>query len=367
MKRLLFLLLLIPVLTFGQKVYTYGGKAVTYNGDVITQPLWLNSTLFLFFGETSRISGGKLYNMITGSSDYLTVAGSPNTFQAPDNATYIAADNDYIWFKTNGTRRTTTTAELIGYDLQRTPVKYDDNSPNTIRWIGIFNNGASLTSSVRNKLFKAFELPILWDDSLNLYGHIKSNRIGYTPWTPEPIYVAHDLFTDIDNTALGDHAMDIGIGWTVTLNTYKISGNKAVAGAPGGFSIALTGAGKSDIDMSIDLTIPDTDNYYSGLVVRRAAASQLFRVVVWREAGGTPAIKVLKHLTSVHSTNITHAAGDGTLRVVVSGNDITAYWKGAFVFTYTTDGSYSTEKNHGIVAYYDGTYTEVLQDNFIIE
>jgi len=33
MKRLLFLLLLIPVLSFGQSVYTYGGKAVTYGGD----------------------------------------------------------------------------------------------------------------------------------------------------------------------------------------------------------------------------------------------------------------------------------------------------------------------------------------------
>ena len=35
MKRLLFLLLLIPVLSFGQKVYTYGGDAVTYNGEVV--------------------------------------------------------------------------------------------------------------------------------------------------------------------------------------------------------------------------------------------------------------------------------------------------------------------------------------------
>ena len=33
MKRLLFLLLLIPALTFGQEVYTYGGKALTYQGS----------------------------------------------------------------------------------------------------------------------------------------------------------------------------------------------------------------------------------------------------------------------------------------------------------------------------------------------
>ena len=37
MKRLLFLLLLIPVLSFGQEVYTYGGDVVTYSGDVVTK------------------------------------------------------------------------------------------------------------------------------------------------------------------------------------------------------------------------------------------------------------------------------------------------------------------------------------------
>jgi len=36
MKRLLFLLLLIPVLSFGQEVTTYSGKALTYGGDVAT-------------------------------------------------------------------------------------------------------------------------------------------------------------------------------------------------------------------------------------------------------------------------------------------------------------------------------------------
>ena len=37
MKRLLFLLLCIPVLSFGQTVYTHGGKALTYSGDVLIE------------------------------------------------------------------------------------------------------------------------------------------------------------------------------------------------------------------------------------------------------------------------------------------------------------------------------------------
>jgi len=36
MKRLLFLLLLVSQIAFGQKVFTYGGKAVTYGGKVLT-------------------------------------------------------------------------------------------------------------------------------------------------------------------------------------------------------------------------------------------------------------------------------------------------------------------------------------------
>jgi len=37
MKKILFLLLLIPVLSFGQSVYTYSNKAVTYGGDVVIE------------------------------------------------------------------------------------------------------------------------------------------------------------------------------------------------------------------------------------------------------------------------------------------------------------------------------------------
>lgn len=145
---------------------------------------------FLFYGETSKITGGKLYNQVKGSSDWLTVAGSAGseTYQAPDNATYQTADTDYIWFKTDATQRTVTTAELIGYDLQRSPVKYDDNSPNTIRKIGILKSGKVLTATELNHLFDFFTLPLEWHNDTNPYGHIKDNRVGQNLWIPESVY-----------------------------------------------------------------------------------------------------------------------------------------------------------------------------------
>ena len=44
MKRLLFLLLLIPALSFGQNVLTYGGDVVTYSGNVLTVEVAVYST-----------------------------------------------------------------------------------------------------------------------------------------------------------------------------------------------------------------------------------------------------------------------------------------------------------------------------------
>lgn len=155
---------------------------------------WTHQTdLFLFFGETSKITGGRLYNQMSGSTDWLNIAGvsGSETYQTPNTAAYIAADTDYIWFKTDTTQRTTTTAELIGYDLQRTPVKYDDNAPNTIRWIAILKPTGILTASQRNRLFSDFRLPILWDNSLNPFGRIKSNRgANQQLWTVESVHEA---------------------------------------------------------------------------------------------------------------------------------------------------------------------------------
>jgi hypothetical protein len=129
-------------------------------------------------------------NRIDDGATFLTVAGAAGseTYQCPNTAPYITADTDYIWFKTDASQRTVTTAELIGYDLQRTPVKYDDDAPNAIVAITILN--AAVTGTKRDYLFRDMWLPILWDNNLNAYGHIKDNRTGQQLWTPEPIYDA---------------------------------------------------------------------------------------------------------------------------------------------------------------------------------
>jgi hypothetical protein len=142
----------------------------------------------LFWGKVSEIAGGEMPNKVTGATDHLTATGSPLAFQCPNAAPYIAADTDYIWFKTNGVQRAaTTTAELIGYDLQRTPVKYGDVSPNTLEEIIILKTGETLTTSELNNLFAYMHLSMFWDGTQNDNGYLKDNRTGQQLWTPESV------------------------------------------------------------------------------------------------------------------------------------------------------------------------------------
>jgi hypothetical protein len=137
---------------------------------------WASQPEVLFFGLYSEISGGQMPNKVEGSSDYLTVAGAAGseTYQAPNAAPYIAADADYLWFTNNSVQRTVLTSELIGYDYQRTPVKYEDESPNEIVAIIILN--AAVTGIKRDNLFRDMWLSVYWDDSHNDNGHVKENR-----------------------------------------------------------------------------------------------------------------------------------------------------------------------------------------------
>lgn len=149
---------------------------------------WSHQPEVLFFGLYSDIADGKMPNRVDGGATYLTVAGSAGseTFQAPNTAAYIDADMDYIWFRTDESQRIVTIAELIGYDLQRTPVKFNDDAPNAIVAIMILKSGEVISGTKRDKMFTDMWLPIMWDNLWNDFGHSKSNRspIEQVLWVP---------------------------------------------------------------------------------------------------------------------------------------------------------------------------------------
>jgi hypothetical protein len=166
----------------GRLVESFVDYPVTNN--IAFTPAYINAKM-LFWGKVSEIAAGKMPNKVTGATDVLTVGGSEGTytFQCPDTAPYIAADTDYIWFKTDETLRTVTEAELVGYDFPRTLVKYDNTTPYAIREIIILLDGATLTTAEENLLRDYMELSIWWSDILSDHGVVKGNRgVGQSIW-----------------------------------------------------------------------------------------------------------------------------------------------------------------------------------------
>jgi hypothetical protein len=177
--------------------------------DVSLQAYWRSRNKTLFFaGDNTNIenliinvSGElRIYNQKLGATDYLIVEGTAGarTFRCPNTAAYIAADTDYIWFRTNGSQRSVSTAELKGYDLPRTPVKYLDDAPNTLQYLLILSD--NLTDSEKTKLHKDFRLPIYWDGVYSDIGYLKSNRTideqyVWPPATTMPTGVALTLIS----------------------------------------------------------------------------------------------------------------------------------------------------------------------------
>jgi hypothetical protein len=165
---------------------------------------------------------------------------------------YKNADTDYMWFKADGTRRTVTTAQLIGYDLQRTPVKYDDSGPNKIRFIMIIKSGSVLNSVERNRMFKDFILPIMWDNSWNDYGHEKENR----PDTEQK------LWSGLGAELCTQGVMDSVTGWSTSYTTF--TGGKAVINSSIIWTILMSGSNVLISNLKTYRLAVDVSNYISG-------------------------------------------------------------------------------------------------------
>lgn len=166
-----------------------------------------------------------MLNKVPGASDYLTVAGTAGseTYEAPNDADYIAADSDKIWFKVDdSSQRTVTTAELIGYDFSRTLVYYEDTSPNSIKAILILKSGATLSSAKDQKARIDLHLSVWWDGTLSSYGNLKDNRgVGKSTWIEgEVVTYLNGISTALSDTQilnLNTVVKDLKIGLGISL------------------------------------------------------------------------------------------------------------------------------------------------------
>lgn len=150
---------------------------------------------FLWLGD---VSGNELVDVIAGNNITVTnkdfsdiIPSTSSATLAMANVAALKTDDgfDGAWFDDAGTPKTVTPAQLIGNDYSRTIVKYDHESPYNIRWIGILDDGVTLTSDQINALHLYFQLHIFWSGGFSDYGYLKDNKPlegqGYKGWIAE--------------------------------------------------------------------------------------------------------------------------------------------------------------------------------------
>ena len=146
-------------------------------GGISWQTFWKTQTGVLFFAETKDVVAGKLYNRVSGrTAEYLTLTGiaGSEVYTAPDTADYQTADTDRLWFLPSTTPLNVTTANLVTYDFTRTIVKYDSETPYTVRAIMILS--ADISALLVDRMHKDLWLSIYWSGIYNDNGMVKDNK-----------------------------------------------------------------------------------------------------------------------------------------------------------------------------------------------
>ena len=149
---------------------------------------WLIKKLLseVFTALWYNVDGTEMEEMFGG--DPLTLSSDPGesyipatfagTITAPDIAGYKTADTNNILYDGGGTANALGVSDFIDTDLERIPVKYDNNAPHNIRMIGLFDPTVypSLSESDKKRISSYMDLWAfywgVWYDA----GAIKENR-----------------------------------------------------------------------------------------------------------------------------------------------------------------------------------------------
>lgn len=193
-----------------------------------------------------------------------------------------------------------------------------------------------------------------------------------------PTVYLQDFFTGTNGTNLTAHTMDVGPGWTAgqeitcaVTSTNTIQSNKAQFGL-GLYTKYFSDAGISDGVASVDLTIPNTNNYLGALLFRYSNCTNYWFLAIERDAGGTPYMGIYEFQASVitlrASVNVTGATNSTlNIKVTLSGNSIVALAGTSETCNYSSSFN-ATATIFGLWGYDDNTtYTPVIPlDNFLV-
>jgi hypothetical protein len=181
-----------------------------------------------------------------------------------------------------------------------------------------------------------------------------------------PTVLAKDTFTDVTNTDLTSHSMDVGLGWNTTPATgaFRIQNNQA-QGA-GASQNARTNTQQSNVTAQVVITFPSGGNDI-GLILRYQDDSNYWGAVLDTNAGSLEVYELVAgsftlRASSNPSININTPY---TLKAVCSGNTITATLNGGNQSQYTSASDFNNASYFGIEAgELDANPQNELFDNF---
>lgn len=193
-----------------------------------------------------------------------------------------------------------------------------------------------------------------------------------------PTIYLQDLFTGTNGDNLTAHTMDVGSGWTKSLNgqgcgaaiNVTIQSNQAQPAA-GTQSIYWADAGFADVVASVDMIVPNVANYAGSLVFRYSDCDNYWQVGIERDGAGTPymyIVEVQSGTASVRATVNVPGATNTTLniKVTLSGNSIVALVGTSETCNYSSSFN-NTATKFGLWGYDSGAYTPAVPfDNFLV-
>jgi hypothetical protein len=237
---------------------------------------------------------------------------------------------------------------------------------NTINYLT--NNEVRIRRCLSNLRHATFLLCTSPDNT----GHLATAQLSVLNSISTPITNPYsiDIFKETNGVRLNTHTPDLGSMWTEHIGEWYHLNDKVYSNTAGGAtSIATKDDGHADFDAKVDFYMPAQLNYIGMQVIRYIDTTHHWRIVVERDAGGTPVIGLLEYgtlkgslINLVHGDNVPHV-----LRVTALNETITVYWDGVQKIQYTGASSGKTATKHGIGTYQDATYTGVLFKNYLTE
>lgn len=182
-------------------------------------------------------------------------------------------------------------------------------------------------------------------------------------------WIAEDTFTDTNSTALTAHTMETGAGWDyVSGGAWDIQSNGAESvGMLGNGGFITTTTLYSDCTITADVTLAAAGGPGGGICWRL----QDYNNHWWFQIGYNNRQELIERYVGTgyvrdFNTQSTGVGSSHAAKIVLSGNDMSAYIGGTLLCSYTST-RFNTLKKHGLGSYQTTPPDKNKYDNFCIE